>query len=248
MSRMRRLAVMQALALGLAACASTLDGSEVLIPGAGSTYEVSVRSMADIRFQHVVRQRYDFSCGSAAVATLLTYHYGRPTSEDDAFRAMWDAGDQATIERVGFSLLDIKRYLATQGLRADGFRVSLPDVARAHVAGITLINTQGYQHFVVLTGTALDEIENTDDGSHRPVRESVLVADPALGLRTIPRDEFEQSWNGVFFIVRDEPELARAGFDREEDWEVQASSPFRHALGPAGLAMFTMMMPTLRSF
>ena len=34
---------------------------------------VPSQSFAELRFRDVVRQKYDFSCGSAAVATLLTY-------------------------------------------------------------------------------------------------------------------------------------------------------------------------------
>ncbi|WP_204283799.1 C39 family peptidase, partial [Klebsiella pneumoniae] len=69
-------------------------------------------------FRTVVRQQYDYSCGSAAVATLLRYHYGRPTVESDVFSAMWRSGDQAQIKRAGFSMLDMKRYLDSQGYMA----------------------------------------------------------------------------------------------------------------------------------
>src|SRR3546814_13412897 len=62
----------------------------------------------DIPFRSVIRQRYDFSCGSAALATLLTYHYGAPTSEAMPFRAMWEKGDREAIRKVGFSMLDMR--------------------------------------------------------------------------------------------------------------------------------------------
>jgi predicted double-glycine peptidase len=72
---------------------------------------VEVTSWRDIPFRTIVRQRYDFSCGSAAVATMLTYSYGLPTTENDAFSAMWSVGDQKKIIQSGFSLLDMKHYL-----------------------------------------------------------------------------------------------------------------------------------------
>ena len=37
-----------------------------------------VRSLLEIRRENVIVQRWDVSCGAAALATLLTYHHGRP--------------------------------------------------------------------------------------------------------------------------------------------------------------------------
>jgi uncharacterized protein len=68
----------------------------------GGNYNVQVMSWAEIPFRTIVRQQYDFSCGSAAVATLLTHHYGRPTAEHHSFAAMWKAGDQKIIQKSGF--------------------------------------------------------------------------------------------------------------------------------------------------
>lgn len=82
--------------------------------------------MEDLRYATVVRQRYDFSCGSAALATLLRYHYALDATEESVFRGMWSNGDREQIKRVGFSLLDVKGFLAAHNLRANGYKVS-PD-------------------------------------------------------------------------------------------------------------------------
>ena len=63
------------LLVGFSSGAAPARAGDVLLPGAGTLFQVPVKSMNEIRFQSVVPQRYDFSCGSAAVATLLTYHY-----------------------------------------------------------------------------------------------------------------------------------------------------------------------------
>ena len=84
--------------------------------------------MAELKFNNVVRQQYDYSCGSAALATLLTYHYDRPITETDAFRSMWEVGDQERIKQLGFSLFEMKTYLERIGLKADGFRLTLDRV------------------------------------------------------------------------------------------------------------------------
>ena len=45
---------------------SSIDTSNL----AGVPLTKAVRSMRDIRYSHIVGQRYDYSCGSAALATL----------------------------------------------------------------------------------------------------------------------------------------------------------------------------------
>jgi predicted double-glycine peptidase len=155
-------------------------------------------------FRTVVRQQHDFSCGSAALATLLTHHYGRPTEEAEVFEAMWNAGDQARIQQRGFSLLDMQRELATLGFQADGYRVSLDALEDADSPAIVLIETNGYRHFVVVKGLR--------DGQ-------VLVGDPSAGLLIYPRADFEALWNGVIFVIHGEE--TPGAFNRQAEWDAQ---------------------------
>src|SRR5690606_41088938 len=69
---------------------------------AGGPFTVQVRSIKEARIATTIRQRYDFSCGAAAVATLLTYHYRDPVTEPEVFNGMFERGDQALIRREGF--------------------------------------------------------------------------------------------------------------------------------------------------
>ncbi|WP_425450133.1 C39 family peptidase [Virgifigura deserti] len=183
-------------------------------------------SIREARFQTVVRQQYDYSCGSAALATLLTYHYERPTGEDEIFVSMFNVGDQQKIQREGFSLLDMKNYLARQGLTADGFQIPLDKIAEVGVPVITLVNTNGYRHFVVIKGIANGE---------------VVIGDPAFGVNIKPIDEFRTIWSGVVFLIRNEPSKARDYFNHQRDWRVRQKAPFGTALTRDALANFTLL-------
>src|SRR5262245_56491959 len=145
----------------------------------GAVMNVPVTSMKSRPFKTVVRQEFDNSCGSAAVATLLTYHFERPTSEHDAFIAMWESGDQERIAREGFSLLEMKVFLENLGYKADGFKVPLDKVRRVGVPVIVLVEPQGYRHFVVVKGIR--------DGW-------VLIGDPARGLMKMKEADFMKIW------------------------------------------------------
>jgi predicted double-glycine peptidase len=150
----------------------------------GGAVSVSVKTVKELRqqraFSSTIHQQYDFSCGSAALATLLTHHYNRPVTEAQVFEAMFQQGDQQKIKRAGFSLLDMKRYLEARGYQADGFEVSLDRLGEARVPAIALIRENGYNHFVVIKGLREDR---------------VLVGDPSVGARVMTRDEFERVWH-----------------------------------------------------
>jgi predicted double-glycine peptidase len=174
----------------------------------GGAYSVGVQSLKERRYAATTRQKYDFSCGSAAVSTLLTHHYGLPVDEQSAFQDMVALGDANKIRREGFSMLDMKRYLATKGFEADGFQASLDDLLQAGVPAIALINEKGYHHFVVIKG----------------VREGqVLIGDPAAGTLAVPRLRFEAARvNAILFVVGNRRELAL--FNRSQDWAVAPSA------------------------
>lgn len=197
----------------LAGCAAQVrpDGQRLLTtPGAIGEVSVPVTTFGERRFLTVVRQQYDFSCGSAALATLLRYHYGESLSEEQVFLGMFRDGDRAAIRRVGFSLLDMKRFLASGHLRADGFRVALPEIEKAGVPGIALIDVGGYKHFVVLKGVQGDRL---------------LLGDPALGLRTVSRKMFLKQWNGIYFVINDRLPLARSQWNGPRQWAAYVRAP-----------------------
>ncbi len=207
-----------AVALAAASCQAVSGGLEVRVPYGGG-YTMKVTSLKEARFRATVRQRYDFSCGSAAVATLLTYQYGFPVGEADVFRQMYAAGDQAKIRGEGFSLLDMRRYLESRGFSADGFLLPLDKLTEEGLPAIVLINDRGYRHFVVVRGLR--------DGR-------VLVGDPARGSRTIPRRDFDAMWdNKVLFVVHNRRELA--SFNQARDWNAAPLAPMELGIQRQGL-------------
>jgi predicted double-glycine peptidase len=196
----------------LGGCTTRVKSPPQFLSGAGPLDDFSVKlgSFQDRRFETVVRQRYDFSCGSAALATLLRYHYGYKVGEDLAFRGMWLRGNREQIRKLGFSLLDMKQWLASRGLTADGYKVPLDTIAKTGVPGIALISVKQYRHFVVVKGVRGGE---------------VLLGDPSLGLVLMPRAKFEKAWNGVYFVLADERPLGRRSFNAARQWAAYGRAP-----------------------
>jgi predicted double-glycine peptidase len=146
-------------------------------------------SMEEIRNEGVTRQRWDISCGAAALSTLLTYQFKDRTPETDIVVWMLHRTDPARVrERHGFSLLDMKHFVQARGYTAEGFSdMSIKELAAEKTAVIVPIRLKGYDHFVVVKGIAADR---------------VFLADPGFGNTTIRVDRFQQLWkNGIVFIV-----------------------------------------------
>ncbi|GAB2506489.1 C39 family peptidase [Lysobacter humi (ex Lee et al. 2017)] len=210
-----RLATVLACALALPVQAGSLD---VRAPG-GATYALRVTSLKEARYRTTVPQRYDFSCGSAATATLLTYHFGHPVTEAEVFKAMYATGDQAKIRKEGFSLLDMRRYLASLGYQADGFELPLEKLIEEGLPAIVLLNDRGYRHFVVVKGL--------QDGR-------VLLGDPARGTRAMSREKFETLWdNRVLFVVHNRRDVAQ--FNAARDWRTAPPAPLHAGISRQGL-------------
>ncbi|NLO80978.1 MAG: C39 family peptidase [Xanthomonadaceae bacterium] len=204
-----------------------------ILPGLADHVTMPVTSFAEARSRELIRQQYDFSCGAAALATLLTHHYDHPVSEQQVFSRMFELGDQERILQQGFSMLDMKLYLESAGFTAGGYRIDLARLAEIGVPAIALLNINGYLHFVVIKGVRGDR---------------VLIGDPALGLRTVTRASFEAGWNGIFFLIRSHASVGRRHFNRDEVWAMLAQAPVADALGRADLAGFTLQLglPGLR--
>ena len=74
----------------------------------GSMLTQRMQSMTDLKFQNVIRQHYDFSCGAAALATILHYAYGLNITENTVLYGMLGVANPGLVRTKGFSLLDMK--------------------------------------------------------------------------------------------------------------------------------------------
>lgn len=199
--------------------------------GGNGAYAVPIRSLKQVRFEGIVRQSQDWSCGSAALATLLTYHYGHAMTEQQALEAMFARGDQARIRKEGFSLLDMKNFLDAIGFQANGFETSLERLVKVGVPAIVVINDGGYNHFVVVKGLR---------------HGNVLLGDPAKGVRSLPQVQFEAMWeNRIVFVITNRRE--GVAFNAPADWRYMAA-PLGDAVSRASLAGMLLFRPGVNDF
>ncbi|CAD84700.1 MAG TPA: C39 family peptidase [Nitrosomonas europaea] len=194
----------------------------------GANFNIQGKSFAERRFSTVYRQQFDFSCGSAALASLLTFHYDDSVDEQSVFVDMFQHGDQEKIRREGFSMLDMKRYLERRGYGSDGFKINLDQLYSTGSPAITIINHNGYMHFVIIKGVDEDR---------------VLVGDPAQGVKSMDRTEFERMWgNRIVFLIHNhvDPEVSYRKIHQE--WSGRLA-PLGEAVDRTSLGVFNVLRP-----
>jgi predicted double-glycine peptidase len=156
--------------------------------------DTRIKSMRELRDAGVVRQHYDYSCGSAALASLLTYGLNDPVGEQtllDALLQPMGPDELAAIGKKGLSLQDLQRLAQMRGHKAQGFRVQADQLARVSRPVIAFVKPGGFPHFVVLKGVRGDR---------------AYIADPSLGNVRMPLYRFLDMWadgagSGVIFAV-----------------------------------------------
>jgi predicted double-glycine peptidase len=155
----------------------------------------NIRSLKEIRAEGVVRQKWDMSCGAAALSTLLTYDFKDNTPESAIVVWILHRVDPVRVKaRGGFSLLDLKRFAQARGYTAEGFTgMSTEELVTQKTSVIVPIRLKGFDHFIVV----------------RQIKEGrVIVADPGFGNITMRVDRFQSLWKeGIVFVVHPPTDL-----------------------------------------
>lgn len=173
--------------------ADTVYYSEVLDPRNDSftryhREEVRIKPALENQFRGIVRQAYDYSCGSAALTTMLNGYVGTNLTEQQTMEGLLRFGEyNRIVERRSFSLLDMKRFVTALGYESGGYKGEFSDLIKQQQPAIVPISYAGFKHFVVYKAYK--------DGR-------VYVADPALGNISFDQERFKQIWeNNTLFLI-----------------------------------------------
>lgn len=150
-----------------------------------SAYTESEEAM---KKRNIMMQEYDYSCGSAALATLLNFHLGEEFSERQVIQGLMDHGNLESIkQRKAFSFLDMKRFVDALGYQGGGYKAELKNLMELEAPCVLPIELWGYKHFVVFQGIHDNR---------------VFLADPWLGHTSYPVKVFEDMWyHKVIFMA-----------------------------------------------
>lgn len=126
-----------------------------------------------IQKKNVVKQNVDYSCGSASLATILTYFYDQPTTEAQVIKDL-------ELNKQMASFQDLANVSQKYGFIGRGIATNYDSLKKIKIPAIVYLNHNRTDHFSVLRAI---------DDTH------VYLADPSWGNRTLTRKQFEKIWN-----------------------------------------------------
>jgi uncharacterized protein len=183
-----------------------------IIPGVAGNQYLTLRNNVkplseEFNFKNVVKQEFDYSCGSAALATLLNFYLGEKLSEQQVIQGLMQYGDAQKIqERRAFSLLDMKRFVEVLGYTGAGYKSELEDLRSLKKPAILPIELSGYKHFVVFRGFY---------GNH------IFLADPFRGNTSFTLETFRKIWSqNIVFVISTENVPMKALVLKDEDLRI----------------------------
>ena len=162
-----------------------------IMDGAAGRIRPSVKPLSEIEGDHFIKQSFDFSCGSAALAILLRFYLGEKFTEKQVIQGLIQHGDSEQIaRRRAFSLLDMKKFVTAIGYDGTGYKADLEDLKTLGKPCLVPIKVLEYRHFAVLRGI---------------YRGHVFLTDPWRGDISFTLAEFKECWyDNVIFVVTPE--------------------------------------------
>ena len=151
-----------------------------------------VKSWTALRQENVVIQQRDYSCGAAALATILQYHWEDNITETEllieVFKLLTVEELKERIEN-GLSLTDLRRLSVRMGYLATIGKLEFSKLRESKIPLVVGIIVNEFDHFVVYRG-----MDN----------QYVYLADPSRGNVRTPIPEFKKQWqeNAVLVVIK----------------------------------------------
>jgi len=146
--------------------------------------EHNVTSWIEIKNKNLTRQKHDYSCGSASLATILKYYYGQNITEKEILDAVMQMKGlteenvrQKYKEVNGLSFLDLSVFAKEKGFKALGLALDMEALKKLQVPVILYVKIRNSEHFTVYKG--MDDMY-------------AYLADPSMGNTKVRLSKFKE--------------------------------------------------------
>ena len=134
-----------------------------------------IKTWKQLRDADLEKQDLDYSCGSAATATILRSFYGRDIYEKDILDEVVLVGDDGTA-----SFSDLQQAVKKFGFKAIGVSANFEKLKTIKIPAIVYLRYRDKDHFSVIRGI-------NDQGV-------VWLGDPSWGNRKFTEHQFRDMW------------------------------------------------------
>ena len=134
-------------------------------------YACNYKQLKDM---HIVMQKSDYSCGAAAMATVLRYYWGDNVTEEQIILTIMEMlTPEEMKDRIknGLTITDLRRAAVKMGYLSTIGTLSFQKLAESKVPLVVGITADGFKHFVVYRGVDCDWVYLAD-----PIRGNIRVS------------------------------------------------------------------------
>lgn len=149
--------------------------AEVHLNLPSATGSLPITTWKQLRDADLEKQDLDYSCGSAATATILRSFYGRDIYEKDILDEVMLVGDDGTA-----SFSDLQQAVKKFGFKAIGISANFEKLKTIKIPAIVYLRYRDKDHFSVIRGI-------NDQGV-------VWLGDPSWGNRKFTEHQFRTMW------------------------------------------------------
>jgi uncharacterized protein len=158
--------------------------------------EIRTKTWKDLKEENVVMQRHEYTCGAAALATVMQYFWGDHIKEDDVLAKLVQLLTPAEIQdrvKNGLSITDLRRAAEKLGYQASIGTLTFQRLAESRIPLVVPLKLKEFKHFVVYRGVANGR---------------VYLADPVRGNIRPTVSEFQSEWqqNAVLAVAKPDTE------------------------------------------
>jgi len=155
--------------------ASQASESHIHLSYQTATGNLPIRTWKELRDSRIEKQDEDFSCGSASVATILRFFYGKEVYEKDILDEVVRIGKDGTA-----SFSDLEQAVKKFGFKAVGLALSFEKLKSLKIPAIVYLRYRDKDHFSVIRGVRKEGL--------------VWLGDPSWGNRRFSESQFRAMW------------------------------------------------------
>lgn len=148
------------------------------------TINKPIKSWIEFKNENLTRQKYDYSCGSASLSTILKYYYSLNIGEKDILNEVlkskgYDISKKEKLEDgdTSLSFLDLADYVHNKGLKAIGLALDIKSLSKLKAPVILFVKIRKSEHFTIY--------KNMDENY-------VYLADPSFGNIKVKISKFKE--------------------------------------------------------
>jgi len=129
-------------------------------------------SWYELQFDNIIKQKFDYSCGAASLATIINYFNKLKVTEIEILKSITDP------KTISFN--DLKSISELYGFNTYGLEIDHHQLQQLKIPAIIYIKDNKIDHFTVYVG--VDSLKN------------IYLADPTWGHTKLSEENFIKNW------------------------------------------------------